>query len=118
MQPPSDGNVTVSNILCAIENGCWGELPVLDAGTRSSWPRPTKAGFDTITKMLLNKATRLPVVDRADLQTVVRWVSRARVMACWRNIYKRAVYARPARSVGCGQMASARPQQARSSGTS
>lgn len=78
------GIVTQGDILRALEADPQGEIPVIDAGTRSLVVAyPDESAFDALTTMLLNNVGRLPVVSRADPQRMVGYVNRASVMASW-----------------------------------
>ncbi len=78
------GLVTQGDILRALEVDAHGDMPVLDAGTRSLVVTyPDENAFEALTQLLLNNVGRLPVVSRADRHRLVGYVNRASVMASW-----------------------------------
>ncbi len=78
------GIVTQSDVLRALEAGPKGEIPVLEAGTRSLVVAyPDESTFEAMSKMLLNNIGRLPVVSRQDPKRMVGYVNRAAVMGSW-----------------------------------
>jgi CIC family chloride channel protein len=80
------GLVTQGDLLRALQADPAGEMPVIDAGTRSLIVAyPDERVFDAVTKMLEHNIGRLPVVDRAAPQTLVGYINRANVMGSWRG---------------------------------
>jgi CIC family chloride channel protein len=78
------GIVTQSDLLRVLEADPKGEIPVLEAGTRSLVVAyPDESTFDAMSKMLLNNIGRLPVVSRQDPKRMVGYVNRAAVMGSW-----------------------------------
>src|ERR1700676_1023695 len=81
------GLVTQGDLLRAIQAGAAGEMPVLDAGTRSLIVAyPDECVFDAVTKMLEHNIGRLPVVDRAAPQKLVGYINRANGMGSGRGL--------------------------------
>jgi CIC family chloride channel protein len=80
------GLVTQGDLLRAIQADPVGEMPVIEAGTRSLIVvHPDERVFEAVTKMLEHNIGRLPVVDRADPQKLVGYINRASVMGSWRG---------------------------------
>jgi len=80
------GLVTQGDLLRAIQADPAGEMPVIDAGTRSLIVAyPDERVFDAVTKMLEHNIGRLPVVDRTAPQKLVGYINRANVMGSWRG---------------------------------
>jgi CBS domain-containing protein len=80
------GLVTQGDLLRAIQADPAGELPVIEAGTRSLVVAyPDERVFEAVTKMLEHNIGRLPVVDRAAPQKLVGYINRANVMGSWRG---------------------------------
>lgn len=78
------GIVTQGDVLRGLEENPAGDLPVIEAGSRSLIVAyPDESAFDALTKMLMNNVGRLPVVDRKNPQKMVGYINRAAVMACW-----------------------------------
>jgi chloride channel protein, CIC family len=80
------GLVTQGDLLRALQADPAGEMPVIEAGTRSLIVAyPDERVFDAVTKMLENNIGRLPVVDRSAPQKLVGYINRANVMGSWRG---------------------------------
>jgi CIC family chloride channel protein len=80
------GLVTQGDLLRAIQADPAGEMPVIEAGTRSLIvAHPDERVFDAVTKMLEHNIGRLPVVDRTAPQKLVGYINRANVMGSWRG---------------------------------
>jgi len=78
--------VTQGDLLRALQADPAGEMPVIEAGTRSLIVAyPDERVFDAVTKMLENNIGRLPVVDRAATRKLVGYINRANVMGSWRG---------------------------------
>jgi H+/Cl- antiporter ClcA/CBS domain-containing protein len=78
------GMVTQGDILRGLQENPAGDLPVIEAGTRSLIvAHADESAFDALTKMLVNNVGRLPVVDRKDPQKMIGYINRTSVMACW-----------------------------------
>jgi chloride channel protein, CIC family len=78
------GIVTQGDILRGLEENPAGDLPVIEAGSRSLIVAyQDESAFDALTKMLMNNVGRLPVVDRRNPAKMVGYINRAAVMACW-----------------------------------
>jgi CIC family chloride channel protein len=80
------GIVTQGDVLRGLEENPAGDLPVIEAGSRSLIVAyPEESAFEALTKMLTNNVGRLPVVDRKNPEKMVGYINRAAVMACWGN---------------------------------
>jgi chloride channel protein, CIC family len=78
------GMVTQGDILRGLQEDPAGDLPVIEAGTRSLIvAHADESVFEALTKMLVNNVGRLPVVDRKDPQKMIGYINRTSVMACW-----------------------------------
>jgi chloride channel protein, CIC family len=78
------GMVTQGDILRGLKENPAGDLPVIEAGTRSLIvAHADESAFEALTKMLVNNVGRLPVVDRKDPQKMIGYINRTSVMACW-----------------------------------
>ena len=80
------GLVTQGDLLRALQADSAGEMPVIEAGTRSLIVAyPDERVFDAVMKMLEHNIGRLPVVERAAPQKLVGYINRANVMGSWRG---------------------------------
>ncbi len=78
------GLLTQGDLLRALKQHPAGDLPVLDAATKSLLVAyPDERAFDAVFRMLQHNVGRLPVVDRANSKKMVGYLNRSSVLGAW-----------------------------------
>jgi CIC family chloride channel protein len=76
------GIITRGDLISALQHDPSGELPVIDAGSKTLLVTyPDESLYDAAARMLRNGVGRLPVVSRSDPGKLVGYLGRANIMA-------------------------------------